>query len=153
MTIPYDDFVGAFLAKITEYNLADVNLLDYEREEIVDGYLKRAISNTTLKKVTGYDLFSGADDDAREFEVDIEEEAIDELISIISEGMLVEWLKQYVYNQENLQNVLNTRDYTLYSPAELLLRIGNAYAKAQKDYVQMIREYSFNHGDLTVLHI
>lgn len=153
MTIPYDVFVGAFLAKIAEYELSDPDFGDYERELVVDGYLKRALSDTTFKKVVAVDFFSGADDEQREFEVDIEEETLDELVSIVSEGMLVQWLKPYVYKQENLENILNTRDYTMYSPAELLLRIGNAYAKAQKDYIQMIREYSFNHGDLTVLHI
>ena len=40
-----------------------------------------------------------------------------------------------------------------YSPAELLLRIGNAYAKVQKDYTNMVREYSYNHGDLSDLHL
>ena len=67
--------------------------------------------------------------------------------------MLIQWMKPYVYKQDNLENVLNTRDFTTYSPAELLLRVGNAYAKAQKDYTQMIREYSYNHGDLKDLHI
>jgi len=67
--------------------------------------------------------------------------------------MVVQWLKPYVYKQELLENVLNTKDFSTYSPAELLLRVGNAYAKAQKDYLNMIREYSFNHGDLTDLHL
>ena len=52
-----------------------------------------------------------------------------------------------------LQNLMNTRDYTMYSPAELLMRVGNAYKGAQRDYTQMIREYSYNHGDLTGLHL
>ena len=67
--------------------------------------------------------------------------------------MLVQWLKPFVYKQELLENVLNTKDFTTYSPAELLMRVGNAYSKAQKDYTQKIREYSFNHGDLTDLHL
>jgi len=67
--------------------------------------------------------------------------------------MVVQWLKQYVNKQEILENVLNTRDFTTYSPAELLLRVGNAYADARKNFTQMIREYSFNHGDLTDLHL
>ena len=153
MTIPYDVFVGAFLAKITEYNLSDIDLGEFERDVIVDGYLKRALSDTTFKKVISFDFFSGADDELRQFDVEIEEEALDEIISIVSEGMLVQWLKPYVYKQENLENNLSTRDYSFYSPAELLMRVGNAYAKAQKDYIQMIREYSFNHGDLTDLHL
>ena len=67
--------------------------------------------------------------------------------------MLVQWLKPYVYKQEILSNVLNSRDWTTYSPAEILMRVGNAYKKAQDDYTQMIREYSYNHGDLTGLHL
>ena len=52
-----------------------------------------------------------------------------------------------------MENAINTQDFTTYSPAELLLRVGNAYADAKKDYTQMIREYSFNTGDLTDLHL
>ena len=65
----------------------------------------------------------------------------------------MQWMKPYTYSQENLENVLNTRDFTTYSPAELLMRVGNAYEKAQKDFTKMMREYSYNHGDLTDLHL
>lgn len=149
MSIPYDIFIGAFLNKISEYEL--LQLEDNTRTEVVDGYLRRAV--TAFKKNCKYDFFTTRDDDSREFLTDIQDEDLDELVDIISEGMLVQWLKPYVYQQELLQNVLNTRDFTQYSPAELLMRVGNAYAKAQKDYTQMIREYSYNHGDLTDLHI
>lgn len=153
MSLSYDTFTGAFLSKITEYDFA--NMLSYSSDgdpaEIVDGYMKRAIS--AFKNVCEYDLTAAADDETREYDVDVSDEDIDELVDIISEGMVVQWLKPFVYQQENLQNVLNTRDFTTYSPAELLFRISNAYKQAQKDYTQMVREYSYNHGDLTVLHI
>ena len=151
MTIPYDVFTGAFLAKITEYDLLELE--DVDREEIVDGYMKRTLANTTFKKVIPYDFSGSTDDIAREYNVDIDEDVLDEVVDIVSDGMLIQWLKPYVYKQELLENVLNTRDYSLYSPAELLMRVGNAYAKAQKDYMQSIREWSYNHGDLTRLHI
>ena len=151
MTVPYDAFTSAFLTKITEYDL--VSLDDNMRTAIVDGYMKRSLSNTTFKKVCNIDFFGGADDEERTYTVDVDEETMDELIDIISDGMLVQWLKPYVYRQENLEQILSTRDYSLYSPAELLLRVGNAYTKAQKDYMQHIREYSYNHGDLTSLHL
>lgn len=149
MGVPYDMFTGAFLAKITEFELSA--LADNARQETVDGYMKRAISS--FKKICNYDLTTTSNDALREFDVTINEEALDEIIDIVSEGMVVQWLKPYVYKQELLENVLNTRDFTTYSPAELLLRVGNAYNKAQKDYTQMIREYSYNNGDLTGLHI
>lgn len=149
MSLSYDTFTMSFLAKISEYDF--INMENKSRTDIVDGYMKRAVS--AFRKNCKYDLFTTANDENREFDVDVKDEDLDELVDIISEGMLIQWMKPYVYQQENLQNVLNTRDFTSYSPAELLMRIGNAYAKAQKDYTQMIREYSYNHGDLSALHI
>lgn len=149
MSIPYDKFTGAFLSKITEFEF--VNMRDFERNSLIDGYMKRAIA--AFKSVCLYDLSTTGDDVLREFNVDIPEEDLDEIIDIVSEGMLVQWMKPYTYKQENLELVLNTRDFTTYSPAELLNRVCTAYAKAQKDFVSMVREYSYNHGDLTDLHL
>ena len=149
MSLSYDTFTGAFLSKISEYEFIQIN--EEDRSEIIDGYMKRAVS--AFRKNCKYDLFTTADDDERCFNIDVNENDLDELVEIVSEGMLIQWMKPYVYKQDNLENVLNTRDFTTYSPAELLLRVGTAYAKAQKDYTQMIREYSYNHGDLKDLHI
>lgn len=149
MAISYDAFAQAFLAKVNEYDFIQMEISD--RQEIVDGYLKRAVSE--FRKNCLYDLFTTADDVAREFAVDINQADEDELIDIISEGMLMQWMKPFVYRQENLELHLNTRDFTSYSPAELLSKIGSAYKEVKRDYVQMIREYSYNHGDLTELHL
>lgn len=151
MSVPYDVFAAAFLSKITEFDL--LTLDDASRTEIVDNYMHIAMSNSNFKKVCKLNFAATKDDENRVFGVEIAEDTFDEIIDIVSEGMVVQWLKPYVYKQELLENVLNTKDFTTYSPAELLLRVGNAYAKAQKDYLNMIREYSYNHGDLTDLHL
>ena len=117
MGVPYDNFVGAFLAKITEFELSA--LAEYERQETVDGYMKRAIS--AFQRVCKYDLTTTADDSIREFGVSVGAKDLDEIIDIVSEGMVVQWLKPYVYRQELLENAISTRDYSLYSPAELLM--------------------------------
>ena len=147
MSVPYDVFTDAFLSKITEYDF--VNMRDFERNGLIDGYMKRAIAS--FRKM--YDLSSTGDDILRVFDVDIPDEDLDEIADIVSEGMLVQWMKPYTYKQESLESVLNTKDFTTYSPAELLMRIGNAYAAARKDFTNMMREYSYNHGDLTDLHL
>ena len=147
--VPYDLFTGAFLSKITEYEFS--GMTDFERTATVDGYMKRAIA--AFKKICQYDLTTTADDNVREFAVEIEEEDLDEIVDIVSEGMLVQWMKPYVYHQDSLENILNTKDFSTYSPAELLLRIGNAHAAAKKDFTNMMREYSYNDGDLTDLHL
>lgn len=149
MSVPYDVFTGAFLSKVTEFDF--VNMDDLERSNLIDGYMKRAIAS--FKKICKYDFSSTGNDTTRTFDIDVPEEDIDELADIISEGMLVQWMKPFTYKQENLESVLNTKDFTTYSPAELLMRIGNAYAAARKDFTNMMREYSYNHGDLTDLHL
>lgn len=148
MNLSYDTFTAAFLAKISEYDLLEMHTS--ERQEVIDGYLKAAVS--MFKKNCRVDLFTTQDDTSREFTVDVADEDVDELVDIVSEGMVLQWIKPFLYRQENLENLLNTRDFTLYSPANLLLRIGEAHKQVKQDYIQMIREYSYNHGDLTVLH-
>ena len=134
-------FTGAFLSKVTEYNF--IQIPEENRTTIIDGYLKRALPR--FANVCKYDLTT-ANDDSRVFSVDIPMHELDEIVDIVSEGMLEQWMKPYVYRQENLENVLNTRDFSTYSPAELLMRISNAYAKVQKDYTNMIRELTNSSG-------
>lgn len=148
MSIPYDVFVGAFLSKISEYDFSKME--EFDRNEIVNGYMKKSLAQ--FNGICKYNMMD-YDDIIRQINTDIPDNEIDEIIDIVSEGMLVQWMKPFVYRQENLQNVLNTRDFTTYSPAELLLRINNAYAKVQRDHVNMMREYSYRHGDLTDLHL
>ena len=149
MSVSYDVFTDAFLSKITDFEM--FRLDDETRTSTVDGYMKRALS--AFSHICSYDFDQTGNDDLREFSIDIPDGELVEMSDIVSEGMLVQWLKLHTYKQELLENALNTRDFTTYSPAELLLRIGNAYAEAQKNFTQMIREYSYNHGNLTELHL
>lgn len=148
MSLSYDIFTEAFLSKISEYEF--IKMEDDDRQDIIDGYLHRAV--TAFRKNCKYDLTGNDSKNGRRFNVDVAPEDVDELVEIISDGMIVQWLKPYVYQQEQLQNVLNTRDFTTYSPAELLLRVGDAYKDAKKNYTNAIREYSFNHNKLDDLH-
>lgn len=150
MIVPYDTFTAAFLSKITEY---DILLIDNEnRTTIIDGYMKKAIS--TFQHICECDFITTADDTDRQYDTDLtSDDDLTEIVDIISEGMVVYWMKPYVYKQELLEMVLNTRDFTTYSPAEMIHRMGEAYGKAQADFTQMMREYSFNHCDLSTLHI
>ena len=46
---------------------------------------------------------------------------------------------------------MSTSDLSTYSPAELLYRITEAYKTVKRDFSNMMKEYSYNHGDLTEL--
>ena len=148
MSTSYDVFTKAFLEKITEY---DFLTLDKDTcIALADGYMLRAM--TQFNRICKYDLLS-RDEITRTLDVDIPIEDIDEITDIVSEGMVVQWLKPYAYKSENLENVLNTDDYTAYSPAELLLRITNAYKMAKRDFRNMCVDYSYNHGDIGSLSL
>ena len=149
MRVPYDELTEAFLAKITEF---DILRLDVEDQvAIVDGLMKRAFSN--FQHMCKYDFITTGDDENRNFDVEVSGNDLDEIVDIISEGMVVQWLKPYLYKQQILSNVLNTRDFTVYSPAELQKQVIATYDKSQKDCTQMMREYSFNHGNIRSYHI
>lgn len=149
MTITYEMIRASFLMKVTSYDFLEMTNEMVQTQ--IDKYMKQAI--TAFKFVCKYDLTTTADDAEQQFNVDVDEDDVEELVEIISNGMVVKWLKPYINRQELLENVLNTRDFTTYSPSELLYRVGEAYKKAQTDYKQAIREYSYNHGDLSVLHL
>lgn len=149
MKIGYDQFTEAFLAKITEYNF--LKLEEEDRQAIVDGYMRRAVAK--FREVCVYDIADG-DGDERAYTLEgATQNDADEIIDIVTDGMVLQWLNQYLYKQENLENALNTVDFTHYSPAELTYRITNAHKMCKKNYIAAIREYSFRHGDLTRLHI
>ena len=146
MSVPYDVFIQAFLYKVTEYDFLQLD--QYDRDMTVDSYMKNACAQ--FSHICKYKLTNG-DDIIREFNIDIPEDEIDEIADIVSEGMIVQWMKQYVYRAENLENVLNTSDFTAYSPAELIYRINNTYETARKNFTQRMRAYSYDHGELTDL--
>lgn len=148
MAVPYDLFSEAYLAKVTEYGFPE---RDYVKNSMVDGYMKRAIA--AFKSICPYDFSGTADDAIREFDVEISGGDLDEIVDIISEGMVVQWLKPYLYRQEVLENLLNTKDFTSYSPAELLYRVRETHKEASANFVNMMREYSYRHNDLSELHI
>lgn len=149
MIVSYDKFLEAFLCKITEYNF--LSLPEADRQLIIDGYMKRAMSHVI--EVCSLDAVSDDESRAYVFNNDLSECATEEIVDIVTEGMLVQWMKQHMYKQENLENMLNTADFTSYSPAELLYRITNAYNMCKRDFTNHMREYSYRHGDLSGLHL
>lgn len=149
MTVSYDIFTEAFLSKVTEYRFP--NFTETNRQALVDGYMKRACAK--FGEVCKYNIMDG-DDDTRTFELgDIGAGELAEIADIVSEGMLVQWMKPYVFMQKNLEMILVTSDHSVHSQAELLNRITGLYTLCNENYVNMVREYSYRHGNLAELHV
>ena len=142
---PYKAFIDTFLDKISDYKL--LNYEDYLVDELAVGYMKRVC--TKFDKICQADL-SQQDDNEYAF---LSDEIDDEIIDIVTDGMVVEWLRQYVNNSDNLENILNTKDFTMYSSKNLLAEIKSLYQDEQKAFTNSMRECSYNHGDLSNLHL
>jgi hypothetical protein len=150
VSVSYDTFIDAFLGKIHSYDLFEMADED-ARDETLDDYARTACRQ--FDKICLYDLVTTAPDSARELAADIPAGDLSEIADIVSEGMVALWMKPYLNRQELLENLLNTRDFTTYAPGELLYRVGNAYKAAESNFIRRMREYSYDHGDLTVLHL
>lgn len=75
----------------------------------------------------------------------------DEVIDIITEWMIVFWLEPFKNNLENLKNALSTKDFTVFSPANLLEKIGNEYEVSRKRARSLMNEYSYIIADMSRL--
>lgn len=147
MVVSYDRIFSDFLQKITEYKFLSLPLAT--RNEIVDGYMRHAINQFSTVCREPIDAFND-DEETIAMKNDIDEY---EFIDIISDGMVFYWFKQFMFAEENLKNQLNTADFSTYSPAELLKQVKLAYDQCKRDFTARLRKYSYDHGDLTELHI
>lgn len=147
MVVSYEKVIDEFLQRVTEFRLIELPVST--REHIVRSYMISALSDFSKKCREPLDHY---DDTERTITMknDIDE---DEFVNIIAEGMVFYWFKQYMHNQENLQNLLNTTDFSSYSPAELLKQVKASYDQCRKNFTNMLREYTYEHGDLTDLHV
>ena len=72
----------------------------------------------------------------------------DEIIEILSIGIVSHWLSAKALNSELLRNVMHNRDYNSYSPANLLREIRELRTAVRREYEGKIRTYSFRNSEL-----
>jgi hypothetical protein len=109
MSTSYDVIHNRFLGKISDYLL--MNMESPDVAELLDGYMVGAL--VQFKQCS---KLSNRDSVARIFNDDL----TDEEIEILSNLMVLEWLKPIVNNVEELKNRFSTKDYQFFSPANLL---------------------------------
>jgi hypothetical protein len=142
MATTYDVVYKRFLDKITDYDLPLFS--DIQKEDILNGYLKSAIVD--FKRPCKTDL-TDRDDEYSQFNITLD----DEIIEILAEIMVEKWLQPKLNNTENLKNALSTKDFSVFSPANLLDKIQTTYSLTKKQSKSLIRGYSFINSDIEEL--
>lgn len=137
MATAYDVVYGAFLSKVTDYDIADMT--EANAKAMLSDLLKQAVGkfSESCKKNLLDVTESGWIADLTEFEVDI-----------ISELMVEAWYKPCINNLDLLRNRLNTKDFTTFSPANLQKETRESYELAHKRARSMINEYSFRENNI-----
>lgn len=134
MATPYSEIYNSFLGKITDYDLPSLSA--EFKDLFIFGLLKSAIPKF---KVCLEDLSDRDDTTLLEFNETLSDESID----ILSELMVVEWLQPQLYKSDFFQNQLGTKDFSLFSPANLLKEVRQTYFLAKQNAKNMMINYSY----------
>ena len=140
MATTYATVFGMFLAKVTDFDLADMT--EEDANSVMSDLLKQATVkfSESCKKDLSDVTTTGFVSDLDDYEVDI-----------LSELMVEAWYKPHINYTDLLRNKLSTKDFTTFSPANLQKENRESYELAHKRARSMINEYSFrmnNIGDL-----
>ena len=143
MGTKYTYIFEEFKDKITD---SDLLLLTRDLQiEMLVAYMSKAISR--CKRICSTVDLANRSDEVLEFHIQVPEEVVD----IITEWMIVFWLKPYLNNLENLRNALSTKDFSVFSPANLLEKVSNRYELARQHARSLMNEYSYIIADMTRL--
>ena len=132
MGTSYAEIIDNFIKMVKEYKF--LKLDETTRDQwVIDllnsacsKFYKKCASDLTTRIEGGFEATLSADE-----------------IDIICNLMIVEWLKPYLFSVENFENVMTTKDYSMYSPANILKEIKNAYEVARLNSRRLVNDYTY----------
>ena len=139
MSTPFVDIYQRAIFRFRDYDFCHMNDLDIN--EVLFAYLRSAISD--FSPVCEIDL-NDFDAEAEEFNQDLDNE-VQEILSL---GISFYWISTQIMNQELLRNSLSTKDYSYFSPANLLRESQTLRDSLRKEYRDRITQYTYHHADL-----
>lgn len=133
----YTTIYSSFLDKVNDYDLADMTA--ELAQTSMRGWLNQAVVRflESCKKDLTQTEEGGFTEDLDLMEIDI-----------LTEGMVEAWLKPMRNNLDLLRNALSTKDFTTFSPANLLDKVNDTYSMAHANFLSRIKEYSFIRNDV-----
>ena len=134
------------------YNRAITRFRDYtwlkysdeDKEYLLRNYLRFAQSDfapVCLENLEDYNDERGA------FNIVLSQTVID----ILAAGVSYYWLDAKIMNSENLRNYMSTKDYTYFSPANLLREMTALKEMAWKEYNRRMTMYGYFKADISTL--
>lgn len=142
MGTKFEEVYERYRARVRNYDFLNYN------SAVRDGYqfdlLMLSISD--FEDVCVQDL-NNRDDEILAFNVDLTNREKD----ILALGMVLHFVEPYVYNTDALQNAMSTKDFSLYSPANLLEKMTDLMTATEARLRREINLYSFRNGEISRL--
>lgn len=139
MATPFQNVYSRALFRLRDTKLVRLNEAD--QEYILHQYLLSAIGDFQTKCLMDLTMRSN-----EAFDDDLS----DEEQEILALGISYYWLSAQVLNNELLKNKLSTKDYTYFSPANLLRESAELRDQVRKEYKSRITHYTYDHGNLAM---
>lgn len=139
----YATIYDAALSKMREYEFLDLD--DIDVYAMLSPYLRNAEADfSRICEESLSDLYMDSHDRAIGYAADLSQESIE----ILSLGVVCYWMTAYVADADKLRNALGTKDYSVFSPANLLNSVRETRDVFLLEYHDRMNRYSYLHGNL-----
>ena len=142
MATPFTDIYARAIFRFADYEFLKQDI--ETREGVLEKYLISA--KTEFQRVCKTDL-GDYDLELKQFNQTLD----DEVIEILSLGIAFYWLSYKALNSELLKNVLNSKDYYYYSPANLLKEVQTLRKTLRSEFNSKMRQHSYNENTISAL--
>ena len=142
MATPFTDIYARAIFRFADYEFLKQD--KETREGVLEKYLISA--KTEFQRVCKTDL-GDYDLELKQFNQTLD----DEVIEVLSLGIAFYWLSYKALNSELLKNVLNSKDYYYYSPANLLKEVQTLRKTLRSEFNSKMRQHSYNENTISTL--
>lgn len=142
MATPFSEIYERAIFKFADRNL--LKLTDEEREKVLEKFLLSA--EIRFSNVCRIDL-SDKDNKKKQYNNTLDEASIE----ILALGVAYFWLRNRVMRVELMKNNLSTKDFTVFSNANLLKEVRTTRDTIYKEWIGLMNDYSFRNGDIANL--
>lgn len=144
MPTKFEEIYGRAVFRFTDYSF--LSTCTDVKEAVLEKYLLSSIvdfQHSCRVDLNDYDL------EKEQFNIELD----NEIVEILSLGIAFHWLNAQAMNRQLLRNVIHNKDYTSYSPANLLKEIRTLRDEIEKEYRGRINTYSFRYGSFDTLKV
>lgn len=130
---PYDTIYNRFLASVSDYKLARLDVIDLESN--LELWLNKAIAHYTNPSKS----IAERDDISKAFSGDLNDTEIEAIVKY----MVMTYVDTYLMREEYLGEALVSKDYRQFSPANKIKELGSLKESIRKEAVSLVSKNSY----------